>query len=57
VWQRVGAVGNHLHVAPAGDISRGPDVVGVEVRQYQPPQVGKLVSALADRSKMSMRSR
>ena len=47
--RRVGAVGEHLHVALAGDVGRGPDVIGVEVRQHQPPQVGGLVSALPDR--------
>jgi Phage integrase family len=39
----------HLYLAPPGDVGRGADVVGVEVRQHQPPQVRGLVSGLADR--------
>ena len=42
-------VGEHLHLAPAGDFGRAADVVGVEVRQHQAPQVGGLVPGLADR--------
>jgi hypothetical protein len=47
--RRVGVVGEHLHLALVSDVGRSPDVIGVEVRQDQPPQVCGLVSALADR--------
>jgi len=46
--RRVGVAGEHLHLAPAGDVGRGADVIGVEVREHQPPQVCGLVPALAD---------
>ena len=42
-------VGQHLDVAPAGDVGGGADVIGVEVRQDQAPQVGGLVPGLVDR--------
>ncbi len=47
--RRVVAVREHLYLAPAGDSGCGADVIGVEVRQHQPPQVCGLVPALADR--------
>ena len=46
--RRVGVVREHLDLAPAGDVSGGADVIGVEVRQDQPAQVRGLVSGLAD---------
>jgi glyoxylase-like metal-dependent hydrolase (beta-lactamase superfamily II) len=33
----VGVVREYLHLAPADDVARGADVVGVKVRQDQPP--------------------
>jgi hypothetical protein len=45
----VSMVGEHLYRAPAGEVGRGPDVIGVEVRQHHPPHLCRLVSALADR--------
>ena len=47
--RRVGAVREHLHLAPPGHVGRGADVVGVEVRQHQAPQVRGLVPGPADR--------
>ena len=47
--RRVGVVREHFHLAPAGDVGGGADVVGVEVRQHQVPQVRGLVPGPADR--------
>jgi hypothetical protein len=47
--RRVGVVGEDFYLAPAGDVGRGANVIGVEVRQDQPPQVRRTVPGLVDR--------
>ena len=47
--RRVRLVRQHLYVAPARDVGGGADVIGVEVRQYHPAQVGRLIPGLMHR--------
>ena len=47
--RRVGVVREHLDSAPAGDTGCAADVVGMEVREYQPPQLRRFPSRPADR--------